>query len=114
MPDPIPTDVNEQVLIDAQSAPSNSNTQPWNIHLVGGQTLKDLSAAFIKEFDTKGITPDFTTDYGEGVHPQRSQQLASITFGKADETSPVFKTDPGRAPLSETVTVHGIDGLSLA
>ena len=209
MPDPIPTDVIEQVLIDAQSAPSNSNTQPWNIHLVGGQTLKDLSAALIKEFDTKGITPDFTTDYGEGVHPQRSQQLAakmygllgikredaegrtefvrenlrffgapyaalmfippmgdrirasfdqgsymqnfllsleahgyhgvpqgmisllapsvreflgvgedqklvaSITFGKADETSPVFKTDPGRAPLSETVTVHGIEGLEL-
>lgn len=114
LPDPIPTDVIEQVLIDAQSAPSNSNTQPWNIHLVGGQTLKDLSAALIKEFDTKGITPDFTTDYGEGVHPQRSQQLAAITFGKADETSPVFKTDPGRAPLSETVMVHGIDGLSLA
>jgi len=45
--------------------------------------------------------------------PKRSQQLAAITFGKADETSPVFKTDPGRAPLSETVTVHGIDGLDV-
>ena len=209
MPDPIPTDVIEQVLIDAQSAPSNSNTQPWNIHLVGGETLKNLSAALIKEFDTNGINPDFTTDYGEGIHPQRSQQLAAkmygllgieredaegrtefvrenlrffgaphtallfippmgdrirasfdqgtyaqnfllsltahgyhgvpqgmisllaptvreflgvdgdhklvaaITFGKADESSPVFKTDPGRAPLSETVTVHGIDGLDV-
>lgn len=39
--------------------------------------------------------------------------VTAITFGKADESSPVFKTNPGRAPLSETVTVHGIDGLDL-
>lgn len=39
--------------------------------------------------------------------------VTAITFGKANETSPVFNTNPGRAPLSETVTVHGIDGLEL-
>ena len=39
--------------------------------------------------------------------------VTAITFGKADETSPVFNTNPGRAPLFETVTVHGIDGLEL-
>ena len=209
LPEPLPAEVIEQVLIDAQSAPSNSNTQPWNVHLVGGEKLKELSAALIKEFDTNGLNPDFTIDYGEGIHPQRSQHLAAkmygligiaredvegrrefvrenlrffgaphiallfipplgdrirasfdqgtyaenfllsltahgyhgvpqgmvsllaptvreflgvdedqklvtaITFGKADETSPVFNTNPGRAPLSETVTVHGIDSLEL-
>ncbi|OFP87416.1 nitroreductase [Corynebacterium sp. HMSC059E07] len=198
------------MLIDAQSAPSNSNTQPWNVHLVGGAALKELSAALIAEFDRNGINPDFTIDYGQGVHPQRSQQLAAkmygllgiaredkeartefirenlrffgaphaallfipplgdriraafdqgtyaenfllslqahgyhgvpqgmisllaptvreflgvdeeyklvtaLTFGVADESSPVFKTVPGRAPLSETVTVHGLEGLKLS
>lgn len=210
LPDPIPTEVIKQVLIDAQSAPSNSNTQPWNVHLVGGAALKELSAALIAEFDRNGINPDFTIDYGQGVHPQRSQQLAAkmygllgiaredkeartefirenlrffgaphaallfipplgdriraafdqgtyaenfllslqahgyhgvpqgmisllaptvreflgvdeeyklvtaLTFGVADESSPVFKTAPGRAPLSETVTVHGLEGLKLS
>ncbi|OFK68534.1 nitroreductase [Corynebacterium sp. HMSC056F09] len=197
------------MLIDAQSAPSNSNTQPWNVHLVGGTALQDLSAALIAEFDKNGINPDFTIDYGQGVHPQRSQALAAkmygllgiaredkeartefvrenlrffgaphtallfippmgdriraafdqgtyaenfllslqahgyrgvpqgmisllaptvreflgvdeehklvtaLTFGIADESSPVFNTSPGRAPLSETVTAHGMEGLKL-
>lgn len=209
LPDPIPAEVIEQVLIDAQSAPSNSNTQPWNVHLVGGTALQDLSAALIAEFDKSGINPDFTIDYGQGVHPQRSQALAAkmygllgiaredkeartefvrenlrffgaphtallfippmgdriraafdqgtyaenfllsleahgyhgvpqgmisllaptvreflgvdeehklvtaLTFGIADESSPVFNTAPGRAPLSETVTAHGIEDLKL-
>ena len=209
LPEPMPVEDIKQVLEDAQSAPSNSNTQPWNVHVVGGEKLKELSAALIKEFDTNGLSPDFTTDYGEGIHPKRSQELAAkmygllgieredkegrvefvrenlrffgaphavllfippmgdriraafdqgtytenfllsleahgyhgipqgmisliaptareflgvdedyklvtaITFGTADESSPVFKTNPGRAPLSETVTVHGIEALEL-
>ena len=209
LPEPMPVEDIKQVLEDAQSAPSNSNTQPWNVHVVGGEKLKELSAALIKEFDTNGLSPDFTTDYGEGIHPKRSQELAAkmygllgikredkegrvefvrenlrffgaphavllfippmgdriraafdqgtytenfllsleahgyhgipqgmisliaptareflgvdedyklvtaITFGTADESSPVFNTAPGRAPLSETVTVHGIEGLEL-
>lgn len=39
--------------------------------------------------------------------------VTAITFGRADESSPVFRTDPGRVPLSETVTVHGIEDLEL-
>lgn len=209
LPDPIPAEDIRHILLDAQSAPSNSNTQPWHVHLVGGQQLQDLSAALIAEFDTHGTAPDFTTDYGTGIHPQRSQRLAAkmygllgieredkagrtefirenlrffgaphtallfippmgdrirasfdqgsyaenfllslsargyhgilqgmvslmaptvreflgvdddykliaaLTFGQADTTSPVFNTDPGRVPLAETVTVHGIDELRL-
>ena len=35
--------------------------------------------------------------------------VVAIAFGKADEDSPVFNVEPGRADLSETVTLHGID-----
>ena len=179
------------------------------MHLVGGTALQDLSATLIAEFDKNGINPDFTIDYGQGVHPQRSQALAAkmygllgiaredkeartefvrenlrffgaphtallfippmgdriraafdqgtyaenfllslhahgyhgvpqgmisllaptvreflgvdeehklvtaLTFGIADESSPVFNTAPGRVPLSETVTAHGIEDLKL-
>ncbi|MCG7465857.1 nitroreductase family protein [Corynebacterium tuberculostearicum] len=81
LPEPMPVEDIKQVLEDAQSAPSNSNTQPWNVHVVGGEELKELSAALIKEFDTNGLSPDFTTDYGEGIHPQRSQELAAKMYG---------------------------------
>lgn len=209
LPDEIPAEDIKEILLDAQSAPSNSNTQPWNVHVIGGQKLKDLSTALIEEFDTNGLNPDFTVDYGEGVHPQRSKELAAkmygllgiaredkeartefvrenlrffgapysalmfippigdrvraafdqgtyaenfllsltshgyhgvpqgmisllaptvreflgvdeeyklvtaLTFGRADESSPVYETAPGRVALSETVTLHGIEGLSL-
>lgn len=39
--------------------------------------------------------------------------VTALTFGRADESSPVYKTAPGRVALSETVTVHGIEGLGL-
>ena len=81
LPEPMPVEDIKQVLLDAQSAPSNSNTQPWDVHLVGGEKLKELSAALIKEFDTNGLSPDFTTDYGEGIHPKRSQELAAKMYG---------------------------------
>ncbi|MDO5032185.1 nitroreductase [Corynebacterium sp.] len=209
LPEEIPADVLKQVLIDAQSAPSNSNTQPWNVHLIGGEKLRELGEVLVNEFNTNGINPDFTVDYGEGIYTKRSQQLGAkmygllgiaredkearvefirenlrffgaaysalmfipnigdryraafdqgtyaenfllsleahgyhgvpqgmisllaptvreflgidedqklitaITFGRADESSPVYKTEPGRAPLSETVTLHGLEGLDL-
>lgn len=39
--------------------------------------------------------------------------VTALTFGRADESSPVYKTAPGRVALSETVTVHGIEGLEV-
>ena len=39
--------------------------------------------------------------------------VTALTFGRTDESSPVYKTAPGRVALSETVTVHGIEGLGL-
>ena len=49
LPEPMPVEDIKQVLEDAQSAPSNSNTQPWHVHVVGGEKLKELSAALIKD-----------------------------------------------------------------
>ncbi len=40
---------------------------------------------------------------------EEQKMVVAIAFGKADEDSPVFNVEPGRADLSETVTLHGID-----
>ena len=38
LPEPMPVEDIKQVLEDAQSAPSNSNTQPWNVHVAVSYT----------------------------------------------------------------------------
>ena len=43
LPEPMPVEDIKQVLEDAQSAPSNSNTQPWNVHVVGGESSRSLA-----------------------------------------------------------------------
>lgn len=109
LPEPVPAEVIKQVLIDAQSAPSNSNTQPWDVHVVSGEKLHELSDALIAEFNENGINPDFTLDYGEGVHPSRSVELAKKMYGilgiaredKEAAPSSCAKTSASLAPRTQ-------------
>jgi nitroreductase len=39
LPEPVPDAVIRAVLEDAQLAPSNCNTQPWQVHIVSGAKL---------------------------------------------------------------------------
>jgi nitroreductase len=44
LPTPVPQDILEEALELAQHAPSNSNVQPWRLHILTGAALKRLSA----------------------------------------------------------------------
>ncbi|MCZ4519430.1 nitroreductase [Rhodococcus ruber] len=50
-PDPIPTAIVESLLELASSAPSNSNTQPWRVHVVTGAAKAALTAALLTAHD---------------------------------------------------------------
>jgi nitroreductase len=80
LPTPVPGETIISVLEDAQQAPSNCNTQPWNTHIVSGEKLKELSAALLKELETGNFTPDFTFDtnhfYGTYSDRQKAQGKA--------------------------------------
>lgn len=80
LPKPIPAPVLRQVLIDAQSAPSNSNTQPWNVHIVSGATKERVTQAMIADLEAGKFHPDFNTDYGTDTYLRRSQELAASTY----------------------------------
>ena len=69
------------VLQDAQSAPSNSNTQPWVVHLVSGQAKDAVSAALLDAFEEGRDSPDFDNNYGSGVHSDRAKQHAAVHYG---------------------------------
>lgn len=61
----IPVDIIKNVLISAGNAPSSKNTQPWQVSVVSGATLKSLSEAMLAKFDhSQYEKPDYqyTTD----------------------------------------------------
>jgi len=50
-PDPVPTEVVEEILNDARQAPSWSNTRPFMLALATGERADRLRAAYVAEFD---------------------------------------------------------------
>ena len=51
-PDPVPTEVVQEILNDARQAPSWSNTRPFMLALATGERADRLRAAYVAEFDT--------------------------------------------------------------
>ncbi|MFD5871740.1 nitroreductase [Streptomyces sp. NPDC060322] len=81
LPTPLsPSDI-RGVLEDAQTAPSNSNTQPWNVHIVSGPARDTLSDELLKAYEEDRTSLDFTSDYGHGIHRDRSHEHAAIVYG---------------------------------
>lgn len=68
------------VLEDAQTSPSNSNTQPWQVHIVSGELRERVSDAMLEAFDAGQQSADFTFDYGDGVHKQRSRDFGAALY----------------------------------
>ncbi|KQW10660.1 nitroreductase [Streptomyces sp. Root369] len=68
------------VLEDAQTAPSNSNTQPWTVHVVSG-AARDALAEYLLRAEEEGRTsPDFTDGYGDGIYLERAQALGASHY----------------------------------
>jgi nitroreductase len=61
-PEPVADNVIRDVLADAQRAPSNCNTQPWETHIVSGAARHALSAALLDAFAHGRFSPDFSFD----------------------------------------------------
>lgn len=51
LPAQIPAHQIRAVLEDARHTPSNSNTQPWNVHIVSGPTLHHLGDELVAAYD---------------------------------------------------------------
>jgi nitroreductase len=70
------------VLEDAQCAPSNCNTQPWQVHIVSGDMRDTLSKALLAD-DLAGLmTPDFSfavTDY-PGAYMERAKAQGAAYY----------------------------------
>lgn len=52
----------QDILTDAQAAPSACNTQPWEVHIVSGETLAKLSEVMKAAFERSEFTPETPFD----------------------------------------------------
>ncbi|MER7052437.1 nitroreductase [Streptomyces sp. NPDC000351] len=81
LPTPLsPMDI-RGVLEDAQTAPSNSNTQPWTVHIATGAARDALSRELLSAYEEDRPSADFTGDYGDGVYRERSYQHGALLYG---------------------------------
>ncbi|GAA4898476.1 nitroreductase [Streptomonospora salina] len=84
------------VLEDAQTTPSNCNTQPWTVHVVSGEERDALSKEILRADDEGRSSSDFTFDYadfGQGAYLERAHHHAASLY----EAAGVERHDkPGR------------------
>lgn len=73
---PVPEEIIFDVLKDAQQSPSNCNTQPWNIHIVSGEKLKELSEKLIQAHKAGNFSGDFTFDINDFSGRYKERQFA--------------------------------------
>ncbi|SEG16269.1 nitroreductase [Bosea lathyri] len=83
LPDPVPQSVIHQVLEDAQFAPSNCNTQPWNTHIVSGNKRDELSQALLAAGEAGQTSADFSWDAGAFPDPydDRRREQGKVYYG---------------------------------
>ena len=77
-PDPVPEEVLREILDIARRAPSQMNSQPWEITVVTGEVLDNIRKGNI-EMLTAGVepNPEVTHKPFEGEYRQRQVDLLS-------------------------------------
>lgn len=79
---PVPDTMIRAVVEDAQHAPSNCNTQPWQVHIISGETRNVLSKAILAADNEDRYTPDFgfaIEDY-PGAYKQRARDQGAAYY----------------------------------
>lgn len=75
----------ETIFTVAQRAPSNCNTQPWQVHVVSGEQLEKLRAEMPDQFMSGSFTMDFPYDGSyDGVYKERQHAAAQALYDAVD------------------------------
>lgn len=80
--EPVPSEIITEVLADAINSPSNCNMQPWKVHLVRGERLKELAQELSSDYAKSSQSPDFPFDplqYPE-VYRERRHEHGALVY----------------------------------
>ncbi len=79
--EPVPADTLREIFALAQRAPSNCNTQPWQVAVVSGQRCRDLAEKISTAMMAGDIAMDFPYDgLYEGEYKSRQHQAAADLY----------------------------------
>ncbi|MFT5888696.1 MAG: nitroreductase [Zhongshania sp.] len=81
LPEPIPQQTLESIFNAAQGAPSNCNTQPWQVAVASGATIERLRTKIPAAFSSGQWTMDFPYDGKySGVYKDRQYASAAALY----------------------------------
>ena len=82
LPAPVDRSILEAVFTSAQQAPSNCNTQPWQVAVASGESIERLRNKIPHAFNSGAWTMDFPYDgkYA-GVYKERQYAAAATLYG---------------------------------
>lgn len=82
LPDAIEQQVLDKVFQLAQCAPSNCNTQPWQVHVVGGEVAQKVKDALTQRIAQGEMQMDFTfIPKYSGIYKERQYDAAKQLYG---------------------------------
>lgn len=82
---PVPHEVLRKVFSEAQSAPSNCNTQPWQVAVVSGERLQRLGERLSKAMLAGDLQSDFPYDgVYDGIYRERQHNSANALYSAMD------------------------------
>lgn len=97
LPMPVPRALLEEILVVASRAPSGTNTQPWQVHVLTGAARARLAAAIVAAYDDPEQARSHSEEYAyyprEWVEPYLGRRrkvgwdlYGLLGIGKADKT----------------------------
>lgn len=82
LPDNIEQETLDRVFNLAQYAPSNCNTQPWQVHVVGGETAQKVKSALTQRIAQGEMQMDFDfIPKYSGIYKERQYDAARQLYG---------------------------------
>ncbi len=80
-PDPVPQELLDKIFGVALRAPSNCNTQPWQVHVASGEAIDSLRERLPTAFMKGEFSMDFPYDGSyEGVYKERQYGAAQALY----------------------------------
>jgi nitroreductase len=83
--DPVNSELLEQLFQISLRAPSNCNTQPWQVHVASGEAVEKLRNYLPEQFSAGKMSMDFPYDgVYEGVYKERQYGAAQALYDALD------------------------------